>query len=196
VTKRSFLDSFSPRLTKQGDFRLVSKESAGVAVIFQSSEDEERVLLIKRAEREGDPWSGQVAFPGGMVSATDKSFEETAKRETAEEVGIDLASGAAVFLGYMHEFKARTREILVVPSVFEMAVAPEVTTNKEVASFEWVPLEGLARKDARSTYIFRRGGAEFPFPSLVYRNLVIWGLTERILSAIIRGSDSGDDRVL
>jgi 8-oxo-dGTP pyrophosphatase MutT (NUDIX family) len=197
LTKESFLDSFSPRLTKHEAFRFVPRESAGVAVIFHSPEDEEKVLLIKRAEREDDPWSGQVAFPGGMVSRSDKSFEETARRETAEEVGIDLASKAAVFLGYMREFKARTRDVVVVPSVFKLRAAAQVKLNSEAASYEWVPLRSLAREDARSTYLLRREGAELAFPSLVYRGLVIWGLTERIISSVLgAGPESGNDGVL
>jgi 8-oxo-dGTP pyrophosphatase MutT (NUDIX family) len=197
LTKGGFLDSFSPRLTKQEAFRLAPGESAGVAVIFHGSGGDEEVLLIKRAEREGDPWSGQVAFPGGMVSLSDGSFEETARRETAEEVGIDLASEAAVFLGYMREFKARMREIVVVPSVFKLAVAPAVTLNNEAASYEWVPLRSLVMEEARSTYLLRRNGAELACPSLVYRGLVIWGLTERIISAVLGASlDSANDRAL
>ena len=53
-----------------------------MAVIFRGLGDDEEVLLIRRAEREGDPWSGQVAFPGGMVNAEDERFEDTARRET------------------------------------------------------------------------------------------------------------------
>ena len=41
-----------------------------------------------------------------------------------EEVGVDLSGGAAVFLGYMREFKAHTRDIVVVPSVFKLAGSP------------------------------------------------------------------------
>jgi 8-oxo-dGTP pyrophosphatase MutT (NUDIX family) len=197
LTKASYFDSFSPRLSKHGGFRLVPKMSAGVAVIFHGSADEEEVLLIKRAEREGDPWSGQVAFPGGMVSRSDRSFEETARREAAEEVGIDLASRAALFLGYMREFKARTRGVVVVPSVFKLAAAATVTLNREASSYEWVPLGSLAREEARSTHVLRRDGTELAFPSLVYRGFVIWGLTERIISAILgAGPDSGDDGAL
>ena len=127
MTKGSFLDSLSPRLTGEEPARLVPRESASVAVIFRDFKGEE-VLLIKRAEREGDPWSGQIAFPGGMVSSGDGSFKDTAMRETSEEVGIDLSSDAA-FLGYMRELKARMREVVVVPSVFKLtadsAAAPE-----------------------------------------------------------------------
>jgi 8-oxo-dGTP pyrophosphatase MutT (NUDIX family) len=191
-----FLTQLTRRLTSEEPTRLILKASAGVAVIFRGLGDGEEVLLIRRAEREGDPWSGQVAFPGGMVNARDGSFEETARRETSEEVGIDLSSKAAAFLGYMRELKARTRDVLVVPCVFKLAAPAAVTLSNEVASYEWVPLRGLARKDARSTYLLRRNGMEIAFPSFVHRDLVIWGLTERVLSTIIKDRAAGDDRVL
>jgi len=187
MTKTSFLDSLSPRLTSVETVRLVPRESASVAVIFRDLDGgEEAVLLIRRAERDGDPWSGQTAFPGGRVSADDESFEATARREALEEVGLDL-SYKGDFLGYMRELKARMREIVVVPSVFKLASDSEVTPNREVFSYKWVPLRSLAGKEARSTYLLRRRGEEVAFPSLVHGNLVIWGLTERILSAILKG---------
>ncbi len=191
-----FLIPLTRRLTREEPTRPVPKASAGVAVIFRGLGDDEEVLLIRRAEREGDPWSGQVAFPGGMVNATDASFEETARRETSEEVGIDLSSRTAAFLGYMRELKARTRDVMVVPSVFKLEARAAVTPNKEVASYEWVPLRDLARKKARSTYLLERNGVEVAFPSLVYRDLVVWGLTERVLATIIQDRAAGDDRVL
>jgi 8-oxo-dGTP pyrophosphatase MutT (NUDIX family) len=78
----SFLDSLSPRLTDVETVRLVPKESASVAVIFRELDGgDEAVLLIKRADRKEDPWSGQTAFPGGRVSDDDESFEVTARRE-------------------------------------------------------------------------------------------------------------------
>ena len=194
MTTGSFLDSLLPGLVREHTARLAPGRSAGVAVIFRMSSDGyEEVLLIRRAEREGDPWSGQVAFPGGMVGAQDGSFEDTAKRETLEEVGVDLSKGAAVFLGYMGEFKARTREVAVVPSVFKLIATSSVRLNREVASFEWASLVELARDEARSTYLHDKSGAKIAFPSLVHRGLVIWGLTERILSVIMddRSMDEG-----
>jgi 8-oxo-dGTP pyrophosphatase MutT (NUDIX family) len=194
LTRGSFLDSLSPKLSREIPTRPVTKKSAGVAVIFRAAQDDEEVLLIRRAEREGDPWSGQVAFPGGMVSAADKSFEDTAKREAAEEVGLDLAAGAAVFCGYMREFKAQTKEVVVVPSVFKLIASSALTPNKkEVASCEWASLGELAGEESRSSYLIPKSGGQIPYPCIVHRGLVIWGLTERILSGIIRNlTEAGD----
>lgn len=198
MTKQSFIDSVSARLTREEPAQLVPRASASVAVILRSLGAEEEVLLIERAKRQDDPWSGHVAFPGGMVSPKDKSFEETARREAAEEVGVDLSSNAAVFLGYMHELKTRMREIVVVPSIFKLEVPTAIRLSEEVASYEWVPLGRLARKEARAKYILRRrDGTDTAFPSLVHDGLVVWGMTERILSAIIETEgEAGDPRLL
>jgi 8-oxo-dGTP pyrophosphatase MutT (NUDIX family) len=192
LTKASFIESLSSTLTKVEPARLVRRKSAGVAVIFRNLGGEEEVLIITRAERKDDPWSGQAAFPGGMAGPTDGSFEETARRETAEEVGIDLSNGA-VFLGYMRELNTRMGDIEVVPSVYHLEAPAAVTLSGEVASYKWVRLEDLAAMEARSTFVLHRGGLEIRFPSLVHQGLVIWGLTERILSAIIRKSGKDED---
>ena len=182
----SILDLLAPKLSPETRSPLVPKKSASVAVILRNAQASPEVLLIRRAEREDDPWSGQAAFPGGMVGPADKSFEETARREAMEEVGVDLSGGAAVFLGYMGEFKAHTRDVIVVPSVFKLVGSSEVKPNREVASYEWASLAELAGEASRSSYLIPRGGGQIPFPCIAHRSLVIWGITERILSAIIR----------
>ena len=184
MARRSFIAALLPTLARQPTARLVPQKSASVAVILFERRGVEEVLLIMRAERPGDPWSGQVALPGGRTGAEDKSFEETARRETSEEVGIDLGSQGA-FAGYMAEQRPRLRDIVVVPSVFKLDAAVAVETNAEVASFAWVPLRELAKPEARSTYRVEREGRDVSFPSLVYRNLAVWGMTERILSAVL-----------
>jgi 8-oxo-dGTP pyrophosphatase MutT (NUDIX family) len=189
LDKFGFLESLSPKLTPASSASLVPKKTASVAVIFHEGRDGEEVLLIRRAEREGDPWSGQVAFPGGMVSAVDGSFQDTARREALEEVGVDLSAGSAVFLGYMQEFRPHTKQVVVVPSVFKLVASSGLTPNQEeVASCEWASLTELAGEEARSSYLIPKSGGQIPFPCIVHRGLVIWGLTERILSGIIRSA--------
>mgnify|MGYP001813096738 CR=1 FL=1 len=67
--------------------RRYTKRSA-VALILQIREGELNVLMIKRAERKGDPWSGHMAFPGGRMDPGDDHGYAVAVRETEEEVGL------------------------------------------------------------------------------------------------------------
>jgi 8-oxo-dGTP pyrophosphatase MutT (NUDIX family) len=161
----------------------VPSETAAVAVMFGEGAGGEEVLLIKRSDREGDPWSGQVCLPGGRVEKEDSSFMATAVRETQEEVGIDLDADAR-FIGYLGSFQARKRSIWVVPSVFMLVRLPVVTPNLEVASFKWMPFREILATEHRSTYKLNRGGELHVFPALDLEGYLVWGLTERILSTL------------
>jgi 8-oxo-dGTP pyrophosphatase MutT (NUDIX family) len=156
---------------------------ASVAVIIRDRQSPS-VLLIRRAERAGDLWSGQVAFPGGKMQEGDKSARDTAIRETMEEVGLDLGRSAE-FLGYGEVATTHTGTMDVVPSVFELKESIEVRPNGEVASFRWVELEELLRPSARSTYEMNRDGSVVGMPAYVIGDYVVWGLTYRILSTFL-----------
>ncbi len=183
--KGELLRVISSLLAWETPVELVPSTTAGVAVLFgRSGEGEDRILLIKRADRTGDPWSGHVALPGGRVEGMDGSFRGTAVRETLEEVGIDLDAGGR-FLGYMGKFHARTRRILVVPSVFVADHIPDVTPSPEVASYRWVPFNELLRRGNTSSHTVRRGKTAFRFPAYEFEDYHIWGVTERILSTMV-----------
>ena len=142
------------------------------------------VLLIRRAERTGDPWSGQVAFPGGKKQEGDLTARDTAVRETMEEVGIDL-SRSSEFLGYGGAATTHTGTMNVVPSVFELKESIEVRPNSEVASFRWVELDELLAPSARTTYGLDRDGSLVRMPAYEVGDYVVWGLTYRILSTLL-----------
>ena len=72
--------------------RPLLKRSA-VAIILQEIEAEVRILMIKRAESDGDAWSGQMAFPGGHMDPGDRHGFAVAVRETQEEIGLTLGAG-------------------------------------------------------------------------------------------------------
>lgn len=81
-------------------------QNASVAAIFRWKEDQKetlQLLYVRRSMTKGDIWRGQIAFPGGRrqkpvaQDAKDgvkqmawESLQETAIRETFEEIGLDL----------------------------------------------------------------------------------------------------------
>ena len=158
---------------------------AAVSMMIRDRESPS-VLLIKRADHEGDPWSGQIAFPGGKVQQGDCTAKDTAMRETLEEVGIDLR-GSARFLGYGAVETTHTGNLDVIPSVFEMKSAVEVTPNAEVASYRWVSLAELLSPASRSSYRLEYQGRSVEMPAFTTGGYVVWGLTRRILSSVLEG---------
>jgi 8-oxo-dGTP pyrophosphatase MutT (NUDIX family) len=163
--------------------------SAAVAVILADSPEGYKVLLIRRPEGTRDPWSGHVALPGGRVAESDGSFEATAARETREEVGIELPHSN--YLGYLGKFQTQTRGMWVVPSVFASENIPAVTPSSEVASYAWVPLSQILSDRSRSKFVMNREGVNIVFPAFTFGDYLVWGLTERILSALVDAARKG-----
>lgn len=161
---------------------------AAVAMILKGKDDPD-VLLIRRADREGDPWSGQVAFPGGKVQEGDENLKETAARETMEEVGIDLGRSAE-FLGYSETVRTHTGTMSVVPCAFIMKEETPVHTNQEVASTRWVRVRRLLAPESRSTFRMDYGEGEVNLPAYAVGDYVVWGLTYRIVSSLLSDAEA------
>jgi len=161
-----------------------SVRRAAIALVLRPHDDDAlELLLIKRAEFEGDPWSGHVAFPGGRSEPGDISLEQTALRETWEETGIDLSRDGIV-LGQLDDLGPRTPSlppILVRPYVTLVQPDVAVTPSDEVALAFWVPLPALMHPGATVESMVTARGATFRVPSYLHEGHVVWGLTERIL---------------
>ena len=155
---------------------------AAVAVMFKSSRSTSSLLLIRRTEKRGDPWSGQIAFPGGHRARTDGSFLETAMREANEEVGISL--GAHAVLGFLPPIYARTRRIRVVPFVFQLRRGVSLRPNREVADAFWVSVNELVHCKVVKSKV-RVEGCERTVDSYVVDGKMIWGLTFRIIRILL-----------
>ena len=162
----------------------MASKTAAVAVILRSSCSGQELLLMRRADRDGDPWSGQVAFPGGRVESADRNFSETAARETFEELGLVLDTKRD-FIGYMAPFSTHVGEMPVVPALFNMSASAPILPNAEVSSFRWIDVRDIRDPKNRSTYVFESGGAERSVPSYSLDGYLVWGLTERILSTLL-----------
>jgi 8-oxo-dGTP pyrophosphatase MutT (NUDIX family) len=153
-----------------------------------------QLLMIRRAWFDGDPWSGHVALPGGRRDPADRDGLHTAIRETAEEVGIDLAAGG-VLLGALDEVKPTggAPPIQVGPYVFAVPAVTEPTPNHEVDTAFWIPLRHLADPASAVEHLHAlETGEHLTFPAIGYQEFVVWGLTYRILAEfaeVIRPDD-------
>jgi len=157
---------------------------AAVAVLL--APDPDSVLLIRRAERYGDPWSGHMALPGGRQDPSEPDLVTTAIRETAEEVGLVL--GPQHLVGGLDDVVPRTPvlpPIAVRPFVFILDRRPELVLNPEVASARWVPVDLLLQPDAYHTVQFEIRGENREFPAYRVDESIVWGMTERILSGLL-----------
>ena len=159
-------------------------EFAAVAVIL--APDPDGVLLIRRAERDGDPWSGHFGLPGGRRDPGDPDLLATSLRETVEEVGYVLTQDA--LLGHLDDVWPRSplpRRIVVRPYVFAISERPHPILSDEVAETFWVPLAELAAPGVYRDTIIRLRGESRPFPAYHLQQGIIWGLTERILTQLL-----------
>ncbi|MCE9602928.1 MAG: CoA pyrophosphatase [Gemmatimonadetes bacterium] len=160
-------------------------KEAAVALILRPREDDDAdLLLIRRAVRAGDPWSGQIGLPGGRFEPADASLEATALRESFEEVGIDLRTEGLV-LGALDEIRPRTPvlpPIIVRPYVVVLDRAPTLVLSDEVAEVRWVRLRELFVPGARVNTTVTVREYRMQVDAYQHGDFTIWGMTERILS--------------
>lgn len=159
------------------------RAQAAVALVLRPREDLE-LLLIRRAERGDDPWSGHVALPGGRRDSADPDLAATAFRETVEETGISIPHSGRM-LGRLGVVTTPSR-LPAIEIVSFVAGVPSDTTltldPAEVVDASWIPLSVLRSIEAASEFRIERSGEELTFPSIVHGDYTIWGLTHRILS--------------
>ena len=160
---------------------------AAVALLIRPGEELE-LLLIKRAEHETDPWSGHVALPGGRRDDADEDLLRTAMRETREEVGVPLSTDGQL-IGRLDEVSPRHPRlppIIIAPFIFAVPLdTTPVIDSREVEAAIWVPFSALRDESAASEILITLEGGSRAFPSLIYGEYVIWGLTHRILTRFL-----------
>jgi 8-oxo-dGTP pyrophosphatase MutT (NUDIX family) len=161
---------------------------AAVALIFRAGESgTPELLFIRRADYPADPWSGQVAFPGGREESGDVNLANTAIRETREETGLDLDHDGTV-IGMLDDLRPTTTRlpaIIVRPYVVLLKRLPDLLLSDEVAMAFWVPLESLRQVESwRDTTVLARG-VQMNRRAFHHEGQVIWGMTERILAQLL-----------
>jgi 8-oxo-dGTP pyrophosphatase MutT (NUDIX family) len=157
---------------------------AAVAVVLAPNPD--AILLIRRAERSGDPWSGHMALPGGRKESGDSNLLDTALRETWEEVGFHLSYEDLA--GALEDVIPRTPvlpPIAVRPFVFITGGRPDTLLSPEVTTATWVPLAQLLLPETHHLVRLDVAGESRLVEAYELSNGIVWGMTERILTQLL-----------
>lgn len=167
--------------------RTPSLREAAVSLLVRPREHLE-LLLIRRAELEGDPWSGHVALPGGRRAPDDTDLLDTARRETEEEIGVPLGR-VGTFVGALDEITPGNPllpPIVIAP--FVLAVPPDTEAHpdpREVQAALWIPIDALRDERAASEMIVHLEAERRSFPAYAYEDFLVWGLTYRVLQQFL-----------
>jgi len=157
---------------------------AAVAVVCVP--DPDAILLIRRAERAGDPWSGQMGLPGGRMGSGDADLLETAIRETAEELGLRLDH--AHLVGRLDDLTPRTvllPQVMVRPHVFLLDARTTLRPNHEVAAAYWIDLAAFHAPGVYGDWDVPALDRTVRFPGYRLPEGIVWGMTERILTPLL-----------
>lgn len=189
------LDDIRQHLLKRTPETLEATPDAGwasVALIFREMPRGTELLLIERSHREGDPWSGHMAFPGGRRAPADPTLAATAARETFEEVGLDLAAGGQL-VGQLSDLQAIGRglrlPLFIRPYLFSVPADVALVTNHEVASTHWIPFSFFQEPANQGVWHHPYQGQEVEFPAWFWEGHVIWGLTFRMIQSLLEVLD-------
>ena len=155
---------------------------AAVALILRERERGPEVLFVERAQREGDPWSGDVGFPGGKVEASDAGPQAAAERETREELGLHLESTR--YLGRLSDLPGARLPILVSCFVYGSEEPVPFHLSEELRDAFWVPLHHLTDSGVQVRALVPFRGEVMDCPAIrlpLPEKPLLWGLTHRLL---------------
>ena len=166
---------------------------AAVAVILRERNHVLEVLFIKRAVKDGDPWSGHMAFPGGHKDPEDVDLLAAAVRETDEEIGLDISRAPVIGSLPPERPMSVRRPMLVSPFVFEIEGDPSFAPNHEVADVVWTPVEPMFTGENHAVGSPDGGVMRFNGFRLTERHFV-WGMTYRMVQTFFEAVDPGYER--
>lgn len=156
---------------------------AAVNVIFYQKNNEWYFPLMVRTTNERDRHSGQISLPGGKKEDFDENFEQTAQRETFEEMGIEV---------HYNRIIRELSPIFIPPSNFYVRAFisytkknPQFILQKsEAVELIEFPLTTLLELSDQPEMMVLPSSNGVEVPVINFNNYIIWGATSMILSEL------------
>ena len=180
-SQKKLMPRFEQNLFRSFKPKADTKKSA-VLIILHTINDQINIMLTLRSSNLGHH-SGQISFPGGRAE-NNETAEETALRETLEEIGLDLPKEKII--GSLTELYVPPSNNLIYPIVaFTENIEPLTLSPDEVEEAFYVPIEFLAEESNLQTQQQNIEGFEVDVPYWDLRKKTpLWGATAMILSEI------------
>lgn len=160
------------------------KVDAVVGILIHDNQDSDlEILLIHRADRIDDPWSGQIGLPGGRVANTDISTRSALLREVQEEVGLNLEVEGEEIGRLSVSSPMRRLDFKVQPWVYGLFRRPDITVGPEVQDAFWVAIGKLHELRASAEVDIR--GTMRTVDAFLVDGRVVWGFTHRVLNELL-----------
>lgn len=168
---------------KNLDLSTKTPRIAAVMMLFYPKNGETHLVLIVRNAYKG-VHSSQIAFPGGKYEISDANFEETALRETEEEVGV--SSEKIEIVKHFTPMYIPPSNFLVHPFLGiakeELSFFPDI---REVADIIELPLSVFLNDEIIiETTLSTSYAANVLVPAFTIQNHIVWGATAMILSEL------------
>jgi 8-oxo-dGTP pyrophosphatase MutT (NUDIX family) len=155
------------------------------AVLILLFEDDGNVktCFIERTQYDG-VHSGQIAFPGGKKEP-DETLDETALRETEEEIGVKRSD--ITLLGQLTELYIPPSNFLVHPFVGAIGYRPDFFPQPaEVAEVVEIKIDDLSDVRLRGEKkILLSNGSMVQTPYYSLHGKTVWGATAMIISEFL-----------
>lgn len=141
--------------------------------------NEAELLFIQKADVEGYPWAGQMAFPGGHQDEQDATTKETALRELEEEMGISRDN--VEVLGSLGHFQTiNDKDIEAWIGVWNQTEEIQLDRS-EISRVLKIPLTYLINLHKEKGYDRFDHIPNVMWLKYPYEDVLIWGVTAKIL---------------
>ncbi len=176
----------APKLRLNYDANKISannpRKAAVLSLFYPNDNNQMCFLLTQRASYKGTH-SAQISFPGGKIDENDKNLEETALRETFEEVGVTAAS--VKIIRELTTVYIPPSNFLATPFIGFIEKEPTFVLNHEVATTIVVLVSDLIDDtNISSINVSTSYMNKMAVPCFKLNDYMVWGATAMMLSEI------------